>query len=123
MRPRSLRLDYAQFLELEIFTRFGGMPDARVKAQLARGQRVRAVLAQDQHAPLRLVDEVALVLALQSGGLDDVAPEAIGPLRQALPAAVDAAGLDGADLRQAMSETLKTRLVEAAKALAASVAT
>src|ERR1700676_2816361 len=33
---RSLRLDYAQFLELETFTRFGGMPDTRVRDQLAR---------------------------------------------------------------------------------------
>lgn len=35
----TLRLDYAQFLELEIFTRFGGMPDARVRERLTRGAR------------------------------------------------------------------------------------
>ncbi len=33
----TMRLDYAQFLELEMFSRFGGVPDPRVKAQLARG--------------------------------------------------------------------------------------
>ena len=38
----TLRLDYAQFLELEIFTRFGGMPEARVKTQLARGTKSAA---------------------------------------------------------------------------------
>ena len=63
----TLRLDYAQFLELEMFTRFGGMPDTRVREQLTRGARIRAILAQPQHAPLRLADEVALVLAVQSG--------------------------------------------------------
>ena len=57
----SLRLDYAQFLELEMFTRFGGMPDSRVRGQLARGARIRAILNQPQHAPLRLADEVALI--------------------------------------------------------------
>ena len=63
----TLRLDYAQFLELEMFTRFGGMPDTRVRDQLTRGARIRAILDQPQHAPLRLADEVALVLAVQSG--------------------------------------------------------
>ena len=63
----TVRLDYAQFLELEIFTRFGGMPDTRVRNQLTRGARIRAILNQPQHAPLRLADEVALVLAVQSG--------------------------------------------------------
>jgi F-type H+/Na+-transporting ATPase subunit alpha len=32
----TLRLDYAQFLELEMFTRFGGVPDARVRDRLTR---------------------------------------------------------------------------------------
>ncbi len=41
-----LRLDYAQFLEIEMFTRFGGLTDARVNAQIARGERIRALLAQ-----------------------------------------------------------------------------
>ena len=66
----SLRLDYAQFLELEMFTRFGGMPEARVRNQLTRGARIRAILAQPQHTPWRLADEVALILAVQSGLLD-----------------------------------------------------
>ena len=50
-----------------MFTRFGGMPDTRVRDQLTRGARIRAILNQSQHAPLRLADEVALVLAVQSG--------------------------------------------------------
>ena len=37
----TLRLDYAQFLELEIFTRFGGVIDAQVKDKIARGRRIR----------------------------------------------------------------------------------
>ena len=53
-----------------MFTRFGGMSDARVKAQLARGERLRALLAQPQYAPLRLVDEMALAFALREGMLD-----------------------------------------------------
>ncbi|HME25737.1 MAG TPA: F0F1 ATP synthase subunit alpha, partial [Acetobacteraceae bacterium] len=86
----SFRVEYAQFLELELFTRFGGMNDARVKAQLARGERLRALLAQPQYAPLRLVDEMALAFALREGLLDSVSVAAIGALRAALPAWIDA---------------------------------
>ena len=84
----TLRLDYAQFLELETFMRFGGMSDARVKQQLTRGARIRAILAQPQHAPLRLADEVALVLAVQDGLLDAILlpaiPKFLAGLREAL---------------------------------------
>jgi len=85
----SLRLDYAQFLELEMFTRFGGMPDARIKGQLTRGARIRAILAQAQHAPLRLEDEVALVLAVQNGVLDGLELSAIPAFGAALAGALD----------------------------------
>jgi F-type H+/Na+-transporting ATPase subunit alpha len=85
----TLRLDYAQFLELEMFTRFGGMPDTRVRAQLTRGARIRAILAQPQHAPLRLADEVALVLAVQSGLLDPLPLPLIPEFRRGLRDALD----------------------------------
>lgn len=85
----TVRLDYAQFLELEMFTRFGGMPDIRVRQQLARGARIRAILAQPQHAPLRLADEVALVLAVQSGLLDRVPVSTIVEVRDGLRDALD----------------------------------
>jgi F-type H+-transporting ATPase subunit alpha len=86
---QSLRLDYAQFLELEMFTRFGGMPDTRVRDQLTRGARIRAILNQPQHAPLRLADEVALVLAVQSGLLDPLPLPALIVFRAGLGEALD----------------------------------
>lgn len=80
----SLRLDYAQFVELEAFTRFGGMPDARVRDRLTHGARIRAILGQPQHAPMRLVEEVALVLAAQSGLLDPLPLPVIARFREGL---------------------------------------
>jgi len=103
----TLRLDYAQFLELEVFTRFGGMPDGRVKAQLTRGARIMAVLQQAQHAPYRLGDEVALMLAVQSGLLDALPVVAVKAFRAGLPAALDALDTD----EQAAVMAAMTRLV------------
>jgi F-type H+/Na+-transporting ATPase subunit alpha len=85
----TLRLDYAQFLELEIFTRFGGVTDAQVKDQIAHGRRSRAILAQPQFAPLRLADEVALIVALQSRVFDRIPLEKIGQFRSELPGWLD----------------------------------
>jgi len=87
---KTVRLDYAQFLELETFTRFGGMPDTRVQDQLTRGARIRAILNQAQHSPLRLADEVALVLAVQSGSLDALPLPAVAAFRRGLRDALDA---------------------------------
>jgi F-type H+/Na+-transporting ATPase subunit alpha len=86
----TLRLDYAQFLELEMFTRFGGVTDAQVKDKIARGQRIRAVLSQPQYVPLRLTDEVALALGLQEGLFDALPLKLISQLRAELSRWLDA---------------------------------
>lgn len=96
-----LRLDYAQFLELEMFTRFGGLNDARVKAQIARGERIRALIAQPRFAPLGPIVEIALLLALSEGAFDVCKPQDIAAVRDALPARFDAAGI-APKLRQAL---------------------
>ena len=81
----SLRLDYAQFLELELFTRFGAVLDPRVQARIARGERIRAALVQPQFAPMSLAMQVAVLLALQRGALDALPVDRIGAFRAALP--------------------------------------
>ncbi len=98
----TLRLDYAQFLELEVFTRFGGMPEGHVRQQLTRGARIREVLRQGQHVPFRLADEIALMLALQTGLLDPLPLPAVAAFRAGLPAALDA---DAADVVAAIAAT------------------
>lgn len=85
----TLRLDYAQFLELEVFTRFGGMPEGRVRDQLKRGERIRALLRQPQHTPFRLADEIALMLALQEGIFDTLSMAAMATFCAALPTTLD----------------------------------
>jgi len=125
MAADTLRLDYAQFLELESFTRFGGMPDARVRDQLIRGARIRAILGQPQHAPLRLAEEVALVLAVQSGTLDTMPLPAVATFRQGLGAALDrTAGEAVRSIETAgtLDDAQKQSLLAALRAYAASVA-
>src|SRR5208283_2294605 len=84
-----LRLEYSQFLELEMFTRFGGISDARVKAQIVRGERIRALITQPRLSALRLVDEVALLAALDAGVFDPLPVEVIKLVRAHLGAHLD----------------------------------
>src|SRR5579864_2928504 len=80
----SLRLEYAQFLELEVFTRFGTMVDERTRKVIEHGRRIRAVLGQPQFAPLALGEQVALLLAVAEGLLDDVSLERVPAFRTEL---------------------------------------
>jgi F-type H+-transporting ATPase subunit alpha len=121
---QTLRLDYAQFLELELFARFGGIVDARVQRILTRGARIRAILAQPQLSPLRLADEVALVIAVQEGILDPIPLKAIAEFRRRLPAAIDDRA--GEAVRQlqslaALDDAGKQALVAALREIAAQV--
>ena len=82
---QRLRLDYTQFLELEIFTRFGTLVDDRTRRVIEHGRRIRAVLAQPQYSPLRLGEEVALLLALSERVLDDLPLAQMPAFRRELP--------------------------------------
>jgi len=82
----SLRLEYAQFLELEVFTRFGTMVDERTRKLIEHGRRIRAVLAQAQYAPLSLGEQVALLTAVAESVLDELPLERIDAFRAGLGA-------------------------------------
>lgn len=115
-----LRLEYSQFLELEMFTRFGGLSDARVREQIARGERSRALLAQPRFAALRLVDQVALLAALNAGSFDAHPPALLGRLRARLPAWLDAraaAQVQAARQGGELDEAAQAQLVEQVAAL------
>jgi len=85
-----MRLDYAQYLELRLFSRFGGFGDAAMRARIAHGERIGALLAQPRLAPLRMIDQAALLAALADGALDGAPPDAIPAIRTRLPAIIDA---------------------------------
>jgi F-type H+-transporting ATPase subunit alpha len=68
----KLKLELAQFAELEAFAQFASDLDAATQAQLARGQRLREVLKQPQNSPLSVAEQVAIVYAGLNGYLDDI---------------------------------------------------
>ena len=72
-----LRLNLAQFRELEAFSQFGSELDAASLAQLERGYRVVEVLKQGQYAPFPVEDQVVSLFAVTEGHFDDVAPDQI----------------------------------------------
>jgi len=85
-RAQSLKLEYAQFLELEVFTRFGAMVDERTKRTIEHGRRIRAILAQPEYKPLSLAAQVALLLAVGEGKLDDVSLDLVARFKSGLGA-------------------------------------
>jgi F-type H+-transporting ATPase subunit alpha len=69
----KLRLDLAQFRELEAFAQFGSDLDEATRKQIERGQRTVEVLKQDQYEPMPVENQVAILFALTNGYLDDIA--------------------------------------------------
>ena len=72
-----IRLDLAQFRELEAFAQFGSDLDEKTRAQIERGRRTVEVLKQGQYEPMAVEHQVAIIYALINGFLDDVAVEKI----------------------------------------------
>ena len=73
----TLKLDLAQFRELEAFSQFGSDLDEGTKNQLERGKRAVEMLKQPQYAPMATEDQVVVLYALTKGLMDDVAVDKI----------------------------------------------
>lgn len=80
----TLKLDLAQFRELEAFAQFGSDLDESTKRQLERGKRAVEVLKQLQYAPIKTEHQVVTLYALTKGYMDDVAIDKIKEFEQGL---------------------------------------
>jgi len=78
-----LRLDLAQFRELEAFAQFGSDLDKATQAQLARGQRMVEVLKQGLYQPNPVENQVAILWAATNGLLDEIAVDDVGKYEKA----------------------------------------
>ena len=68
----TLKIDLAQFRELEAFATFGSELDKVSQAQLDRGYRLTELLKQAQNAPLPVEEQVLVIYAGSNGWVDDV---------------------------------------------------
>jgi F-type H+-transporting ATPase subunit alpha len=73
----TLRLDLNQYRELQSFAQFGSDLDRATQQTLARGERLTAILKQDERDPMPVEEQVAVIFAASNGYLDDVEPDSI----------------------------------------------
>jgi len=100
----DLKLAYAQFEELETFSRFGARLDAATRKTIAHGQRIRACLKQPQFDPVAVPAQIAVLLALTAGLFDTVPLPRMAEAQRAVQAAA-----------ALLAEPLRERLVGADK--------
>jgi len=100
----DLKLAYAQFEELETFSRFGARLDDATRKTIAHGQRIRACLKQPQFDPVAVPAQIAVLLALTAGLFDRVPLPRMAEAQRAVQAAA-----------ALLAEPLRERLVGADK--------
>jgi F-type H+-transporting ATPase subunit alpha len=117
----TLRLDLAQFRELEAFAAFGSDLDKASQAQLDRGNRLVEVLKQPQFQPVALGEQVAVIWAATKGYLDEIPVAQVKAYEKALVEWIKTrdSGLLGELDANAALDTVESRLASAADAATA----
>jgi F-type H+-transporting ATPase subunit alpha len=118
----KVKLELAQFDDLQAFAQFASDLDKATQNQLARGQRLRQILKQPQYSPLSVADQVALIYSGINGYLDDIpvgkVPDYLKSLREYLQTSVPRYGeiiRSEKQLNEEAEGLLKTALVESKK--------
>ena len=90
----TLRLDLAQYRELEAFAKFGSDLDKSTLDQLTRGERMVEILKQNQYVPMAVEKQVAIIFAASKGYLDDIDIEKVADFEAGLFEYLDANASD-----------------------------
>ena len=90
----TLRLDLAQYRELEAFAKFGSDLDKSTIDQLTRGERMVEILKQNQYVPMVIEKQVAIIFAASKGYLDDIDVEKVADFETSLFEYLDANASD-----------------------------
>jgi len=90
----TLRLDLAQYRELEAFAKFGSDLDKATLSQLTRGERMVEILKQNQYVPMDVEKQIAIIFAASKGQLDDLDIEEISDFETGLLEYLDANASD-----------------------------
>jgi F-type H+-transporting ATPase subunit alpha len=110
-----LRLDLAQFRELEAFAKFGSDLDKNTLAQLTRGQRMVEILKQGQYSPVDVAKQVTIIWAVNNGSLDDIQLNKVAEFEKSFHSFIEANYsdiLDEITLTGAMSEESEKALLK-----------
>jgi F-type H+-transporting ATPase subunit alpha len=99
-----MKLDYLQFLELEVFTRFGARLEASMEKTIRRGRLLREILKQDRLTPLPAIYQMAWLVAFNDGLLDDRDPDTIHSALETLDEAIRDSSLNLDSPRDEWSE-------------------
>jgi F-type H+-transporting ATPase subunit alpha len=86
----TLRLDLAQYRELEAFAKFGSDLDKATLAQLTRGERMVEILKQGQYVPMDVEKQVAIIFGASKGHLDELPVEQVADFESGLFEYLDA---------------------------------
>ena len=111
-----LRLDLAQFREMEAFAQFASDLDAATQRQLARGERTVTILNQAQYAPMAVEHQIAAIYAVTQGYLDKIPVNRVKAWELGFHRYLDEQAADVmTDIREqkVLSEELTKRLVTA----------
>lgn len=109
----TLRLDLAQYRELEAFSQFASDLDPTTRKQLERGKRLMQVIKQGIHEPLAVVKQVAIIYAGVNGYLDDLPINKVKEFESKLHEALDSYYTDFVKLfnkEKTMTDEVKTQL-------------
>ena len=80
----SIKLELAQFREMEAFSQFASDLDASTQRLIARGRRLTQLLKQNQFSPMSVAEQTVMIFAGTKGLLDQIPPEKIGAFEKAL---------------------------------------
>ncbi|MDJ0701836.1 MAG: F0F1 ATP synthase subunit alpha [Leptolyngbyaceae cyanobacterium MO_188.B28] len=112
----KVKLELAQFDELQAFSQFASDLDQATQNQLARGQRLRELLKQAQYSPLSLPEQVALIYAGINGYLDDIPVDKVTSFTSALRSYIQTSKQEYASIikeKKVLTEEAETLLKEA----------
>ncbi|WP_455245477.1 F0F1 ATP synthase subunit alpha [Petrachloros mirabilis] len=88
-----MKLDFLQFLELEVFTRFGTKLEASMERSIERGRMLRELLKQDRLSPLPIEFDLAWLIAYDLGVLDKIPNDRLPAIMSGLSSKLGASGL------------------------------
>jgi F-type H+-transporting ATPase subunit alpha len=112
----KIKLELAQFDDLQAFAQFASDLDKATQNQLARGQRLRELLKQPQYSPLSVAEQVALIYSGINGYLDDIPADQVTTFAQGLREYLNTSKVSYVEIiktQKALTEEAETLLKEA----------